>query len=1388
MYETESSLISDTGDTHNFQTESSVMSDTGDTHQIQTESSIMSDSIGTQLFQGKITHIIDPSNFWAQIGTESDTEMFKELEEELKIFCESVGVLNKDSNIGLVDCGCYVLVKQGESWHRAQVSRVDELKQRLDVSYVDHGDTDMVHINNVCVACPRIFYSLKPQAVKCQLVGIKPLANNWTNRGIKCFKNRTKDQLFQTAIVSIDQQFMFTGVSLYYSNDQGRSLAYDLIDEEIGMPSDVNVPEFARDVRSALPESYLEDFQYDTDDQLTQTSDNYSPLPFDQSVASNSTDPSNPTSAINSPAEFYNPSNPETLNIDISNFGSTQSVQKDLENKFSAKPENYINDHDYLNVTVAKVDDKSDHTPCKDNQNNVETTCEHQSGAVTPCNNQSNHTSPEVKTPTHRKLYTDSWSEPQTPTSGTEPPSPDLAIPGFNLSAIMKTKSVCAGDLQEERDVHRRVTTKTEIVDNMEQIYDRIEYNNDFNNIHWGMSDLNISVDSGQSHDVIDDIRSQIDAIQPKHQYIQTAWENSHRQPDAISTTTGRVEQDSVPVLKLENSEEAEYKFSKQLAKLIKNIANEDPVIVCERIHQVVPPDGSCEANVLSVCLEMLIDEAMSNKAAQDAILKILDSYSHCDIFGACIEWVVKKLTRSYIKRPIRRTVHTDFSHILAQLFLMSKYWPVAVASLVQDFIISTLWKWIIFNKSGQQVGKEAIESCELYLSCLETVWSTLSTVIYELYPDKHELFLKDLLDKLLGDKITRNVRTRLFKLYMVSKEDILKTTESAHSNVTSADSYITKAQLKSDASSQTSPCLQDTQSTNTDDLDIKDWMKETLSTFEVPYQVEEENEISSSYFDFDDVQFDFGNGGYQNEQFSDKSPCFDHHDDGFGYGDNNNRKHEIIDKRVEAVTIKRVISFSDIRKNEKYHGKSGNESDSSTFSVNSASQEPVKSEETNKNSNRMDVESVSSEVTISKPFSHSEVNNNVNNQRDTVSPLPSHFNTKSKSTKTPEKEELPVKKKHKNTPPKPKQYHSWAECVKLEKSSSENLQADHLKHLAMQTLQLGVLKGKNIKARRQLSTEELKVMSSKESRSKPVTKSNREHCKDNKESKPISVDNDINNIKTLKKDKDVGVLWKKKPEPVFSKPEARLVPEGKFLQPRRAQESKRPETFTAKSRRLLKGKDLPMKAKLTREMLEEQLEKEVMMKFAPKSAYAISSSKTPVKPKPKTNPESEWPSLKPKVSPPQKTIDTTSSNSLQSIAAALLETPTSTEVGRDEEKLSSCTSNNIKNPTPSEELKGGHSTAPVINNSDSSSDVKGEETSTSRSYFEDSDDEWESDDSQDNFIVSGPADKFQMDANKAPTYQPVQRTWNPRARTCTSCGETSHVVYDCPNKASIIF
>ncbi|KAK6177908.1 hypothetical protein SNE40_012778 [Patella caerulea] len=1355
------------------------MSDSGDTHQIQTESSIMSDSIGSQLFQGKITHIIDPSNFWAQIGTESDTEMFKELEEELKIFCESVGVLNKDSNIGLLDCGCYVLVKQEESWHRAQVSRVDELKQRLDVSYLDHGDTDIVHMNHICVACPRIFYSLKPQAFKCQLVGIKPLAKNWTNRGIKCFKDRTKDQIFQTAIVSIDQQFMFTGVSLYYSDDQGRSLAYDLIDEEIGMPSDVNVPEFARDVRSALPESYLENFQYDTDDQSTLTSDNYSPLPFDQSVASNSTDPSNPSSAVNSPAEFYNPSNPETFNIDISNIGSTQSVQKDLENKVSAKPENYINNHNYLNVTNGRVDDKSDRTPRKDNQNNVDTTCEHRSGAVTPCNNQSNPTSPEVKTPTHRKLYTDSWSDPQTPTSGTEPPSPDLGIPGFNLSAIMKTKSVCAGDLQEERDVRRRVTTKTEIVDNMEQIYDEIEYNNDCSNI-WGMSDLNISVDSGQQHDVIDNIKSQIDAILPKQQYIHTGWENSHRQPDAFPTTTNvaTLEQDLFPVLKIENSEEAEYKFSKQLAKLIKNIANEDPVIVCDRIHQVVPPDGSCEANVLSVCLEMLIDEAMSNKAAQDAILKILDSYSHCDIFGTCIESVVKKLTRSYIKRPIRRTVHTDFSHILAQLFLMSKYWPLVVASLVQDFIISTLWKWIIFNKSGQQVGREAMESCELYLGCLETVWSTLSTVIYELYPDKHKLFLKDLLDKLLGDKITSNVRTRLFNLYMVSKEDILKTTESTHSNGTSADSNITKAQLKSDASSQTSPCLQDTKSTNTDDLDIKDWMKESLSTYEVPCQAEEENKVSSSYFDFHDDQFDFGNGGYQDERILDKSSCFDHHDDDIWYGDNNNCKHEIIDKRVEAVTIKRVISFSDIRKNEKYHGKSGNESDSSTFSVNSATQEPIKSEETNKNSNRMDVESVSSEVPNSKTFSHSEVNNNVNNQRDTDSLLPSYFNTKGNSTKMPEKQELPVKKKHKKTSPKQKQYHSWAECVKLEKSSSENLQADHLKHLAMQTLQSGVLKGKNIKARRQLSTEELKVMSSKESRSKPITKSNLEHCKDSRESKPISLNNDINNIKTLNKD----------PEPVLSKHKAGLVPEGKFLQPKRAQEVKRPETFAAKSRRLLKGKDLPMKAKLTREMLEEQLEKEVMMKFAPKSAYAMSSHKTPVKPKPKTNPETEWPSLKPKVSPPQKTKDTTSSNSLQSIAAALLETPTATEVGSVEENHTSCTSNKIKITNPSEQVKGGDSTVPMINNSDSSSDVKGEETNTSRSYFDDSDDEWESDDSQDNFIVSGPTDKFQMDANKAPTYQPVQRTWNPGVRTCSSCGETTHVVYDCPKKASIIF
>ncbi|XP_071089912.1 uncharacterized protein [Haliotis cracherodii] len=221
----------------------------------------------SSLLLGHVTHVIDPSNFWIQIGTEQLFEGLKQLEEEVQGFCDVVGMLVPDDANWMED-GCYVVVKSSissnSSWRRAQIARHNIEKGSVDVFYLDYGTTEIVSLDQICAAVPAFFFAVHQHTWKCCLAGIRPIAKTWTSRGVKYFEKLVQgEETLQVSIVSYGASLMCHKIALY-SGDGGdaRSLAHLMLEEEVGMACDIDdVAEYAHEVERVFPECSTEDMQ-----------------------------------------------------------------------------------------------------------------------------------------------------------------------------------------------------------------------------------------------------------------------------------------------------------------------------------------------------------------------------------------------------------------------------------------------------------------------------------------------------------------------------------------------------------------------------------------------------------------------------------------------------------------------------------------------------------------------------------------------------------------------------------------------------------------------------------------------------------------------------------------------------------------------------------------------------------------------------------------------------------------------------------------------------------------------------------------------------------------------------------------------------------------------
>ncbi|KAL3864981.1 hypothetical protein ACJMK2_006620, partial [Sinanodonta woodiana] len=216
-------------------------------------------------YQGRITHIIDPQNFWMQIGTDKVLSHFYKLEAYIEEFCnvneswlKSVKELS-EGQLVLVDSG-----KKEKVWRRGQVARIDRHENMADILYVDYGNTGIVPAGKICPQVPDHIMDQTQFAMRCSLAGVQPIGRTWTSRGIRKLQELMEDQVFQTLVLY--SRLGSVVVALYFNETRnGRSVAHFLLDEEVAMPSEeIEIPEFAKDVPPFLV-AYAADYSNHSD-------------------------------------------------------------------------------------------------------------------------------------------------------------------------------------------------------------------------------------------------------------------------------------------------------------------------------------------------------------------------------------------------------------------------------------------------------------------------------------------------------------------------------------------------------------------------------------------------------------------------------------------------------------------------------------------------------------------------------------------------------------------------------------------------------------------------------------------------------------------------------------------------------------------------------------------------------------------------------------------------------------------------------------------------------------------------------------------------------------------------------------------------------------------
>lgn len=149
----------------------------------------------------------------------------------------------------------------------------------------------------------------------------------------------------------------------------------------------------------------------------------------------------------------------------------------------------------------------------------------------------------------------------------------------------------------------------------------------------------------------------------------------------------------------------------------------------------------------------------------------------------SCLSKSLKRQQELCVRVPApKEPFHLDCARVMAHVYNMSLEWSDSNAS-IQDGILGTVEKWILFNNKGTQIGQ--IDKENIFLDCFGAFWEVSGVNLIQHNQTFRSRIREEVRKKILNENVSRSIRERLLDIMLelfslsVEKED--RSTQTQH-------------------------------------------------------------------------------------------------------------------------------------------------------------------------------------------------------------------------------------------------------------------------------------------------------------------------------------------------------------------------------------------------------------------------------------------------------------------------------------------------------------------------------------------------------------------------------------------------------------------------------
>ncbi|CAH1783135.1 unnamed protein product [Owenia fusiformis] len=715
---------------------------------------VRSDEDNALEYKFRVTQIIDPHNFFAQVSNDADFRDFTVFEHYMNQHFNSVQQVEVDVENLVTGQPIATYCRDQKQWKRATVGTVNCDTEEVDVFHIDYGTAEIVNVEDICVTIPPEIHQRTPEALRCRLMGARPIATHWISRATSRFRELVNQRVLRGYLYPQGDIAQGLGVCLY---QDGKALS-DILCEEFLAQSDgfypielknsPTKPTYPPEKRTgdppAIPSFNLNAFNRQPSFD-TQKSEETSPgVDIEKEIMFKNVEPMSPSEPYPPGGETEDGSMPniqeQLFQLQLKNDKETQSFEENA--KVSTKSPAST----HKKPTRAPYVDEN-----KPSQQEFKKTNQKRQDIAEPL---SWRKGPQEVAPRFRKLREPSPDDYQRPGKKTPP-----------LLAQQREKT----NITRDNRTHWRDEDKGEDYDG--KYRNRYKERNApprFNKPAYNRGSPN------KSHDGSGDYA---DIEPPKYNQTERAQPITKKKPE--------------PVDKLSDKEKKknEYdwhslQFGHKVSNLLNTVTLDNVESTISALHDLVYPEKSMFEGLpgkkeLYLCISDIVERAMEklNHEFYSIAAQIVTSFKETSPnFDDVISGVLWDHQGDFVKVSDKESdilIAEGYCTLLATLYCYVQQWHTShqhTGSGIEMCLIQSAQKWILFNKRKQHTNPNALYN--LYGRCFQILYNTAGAYLEMAIPLEVDSWFEELQEKILDEDLPRHVREELLAVLLQRKKN----------------------------------------------------------------------------------------------------------------------------------------------------------------------------------------------------------------------------------------------------------------------------------------------------------------------------------------------------------------------------------------------------------------------------------------------------------------------------------------------------------------------------------------------------------------------------------------------------------------------------------------